>query len=97
MSDYQKYDIASDDNVEFKEHYEAIYQTTSENIKLKDNKPDYYKLGVKRECNEIKHPINLGFVGYRGPACDSKIIDGPKEQKNKDYCDVTPWFCNKNY
>ena len=93
MSDYEKYDIAGEsDNII--ENYEPLYKNTNQNLKLKDNKPQFYKLGVKSICNEVQYPHTLGYIGMMPKPCNSNHIN---ESSKKSYCDINPWYCNKHY
>ena len=93
MSDYQKYDIAGESN-DITENYEPLYKNTNQNLKLKDNKRKFYKLGVKPACNEVKYPHTTGYIGKIPKPCKSNHIN---ENSTQSYCDINPWYCNKHY
>jgi len=94
MSDYQKYDIGTNEDLDIKENFEPIYKKHHQHMKLIDKQPQYYKLGVKPVCNEIVYPHTLGYTGNSPKLCVNNHIT---EDIYNKYCDLNPWYCNKHY
>ena len=89
MSDYAKYNIASDPS-EIIENYTKLDQ----NLNKSDNKPQYYKLGIRPYCVKPVYNHQLGFTGYKGDVCGYGYVDGEEENKKSPNCKEYPWYCN---
>tara|TARA_B100000073_G_C23686153_1_gene554557 strand:+ start:220 stop:489 length:270 start_codon:yes stop_codon:yes gene_type:complete len=89
MNNYEKINVADDSSNQIKENYTPL----SQNLKLKDRGPEYYKLGVRKDCEFPVYIHKLGFTGYKGEVCGQGYVDGEEENKKTPDCKSFPWYC----